>query len=248
MDVNQTNSIAAVHSDARRNKQETDHPSDTGNGKEDDKSPSGSWRDQDAVNFDHRLIDALTPEVQEMINALNQEIEPLRRKLSAAEKQLEELRQKVSQHVFLNVASHAEMRRDLEHVLSHRENLSISPVFVLMSVSNGDQVRLKYGRSGRERYLKEICQRISAHIKSADTFGSLGGNDFGLILLGTDLVVAQQSIATLTEEIVSVPISLSGDDVTVEMSAGAIDLRFIDSVDVAITTADKRVFQTNSAY
>lgn len=243
MDVNHTNSIAAVHPDGRQQKQGRDRPPGSETEKGDKNSTSGSWRDEDAVQFDHRLIDALTPEVQQMIDALNQEIEPLRRKLSCADQQLEEMRHLSARHAFIDIPSHTEMVRELEHVISHKINFSIPPVFVLISLSNGEQVRQQFGRKGREHYLAEFCQRIIANMQTTDTFGSLGGNDFALILFGKELVRAQQEMETLAGEVKKSPVHVSSNEVRVEMMFGTVDLRYEENAASAIQSGDRAVYK-----
>lgn len=241
MDVNNANSVAAVHSDGRQHKQGREHPPGSENNKDDSTSTSGSWREQEAVQFDHQLIDALTPEIQQMIDTLIREIEPLRRNISIVEQQLKDLRAHTARHSFIDIPSQSAMLRDLEHVISNKEKLSISPVFVLINITNGDQVRQQHGRNGRESFLVEFCARVAAKMQSSDTFGSLGGNDFGLILFGTDLAAAQQALDTLSEEVTKDPVQALGHDVMIEMASGAIDLQYVDSKEAAIYSVDRLV-------
>ncbi|NQW00014.1 MAG: diguanylate cyclase [Rhodospirillales bacterium] len=242
MDVNQTNGVAPVHADGRQHNHGREHAADPSDQKKGGKNPaSGSWRDQDAVNIDHQLLDALTPEVQAIIDQLNGEIEPLRGRLAHAEQQVEDLKGALARHAFLNIPNRVEILHDLDHVISHRESLSMASVLVLLHVANADSVRRKFGRRNLERYLIEFCRRVTDSKHPTDVFGCIGGNDFALILLGADMDQAGQSLAALTDRVLATPIDLAGTQVSVELISGCVELGQVSSVESAISAADQLI-------
>lgn len=246
MDVNYSSSIAAVHPEGRQTKQGHDQHPEQKDKSTDPDADSGSWRDKEAVDLDRHLLEAQKPEVKEMIDSLYREIEPLRLKLGIAEKQLEEVRKSAARHDFLDIPSHAEMRRDLDHILSHKGNLSSPPVLALLHIANSDDVRQRFGRSGQEAFLSDVCQRISQQVLSADTFGSLGGNDFALIMLGRELDMAKQSLVDLMDRVSREPVNLSGQAICPDIRYGVIDLRFTDSVEAAVSSVDRNLSEGTS--
>lgn len=245
MDVNQTNPLAPIHPDSRQNhhgqEQGKDQPPSHHEAKNNKDIISGSWRDLDAVDFDHGLIDALTPEVQNIIDTLNQEIEPLRHQLEWAEQRTEELKRATTQHAFLDIPNRLEMLRELEHVIAYKAQLSMPPVLVLVHITNADPIRRQHGRKALDSYLSEICHRISGLIKPTDSFGSLGGNDFALIFLGVNLAQAKADIEELVSKTTENPVLIKDSDIEIELLSGAIDLAGIDSAETALIEADRQI-------
>lgn len=242
MDVNPANTIAQTHPDGRKAPHGGEHKSEMLDQKEDNDAESGSWREEGAVEFDHGLIDSLTPEVQSIINALTQEIEPLRNKLVAAEARAENFKKAAAQHPFLSVPNRNEILRELRHVIAHRAVLTEPPVLVLLHVSNADQVRRDFGRQALDQYLVEICKRVMENIPSTDAFGCLGGNDFALLVLGVAYIEARQFTRELIGLVCSEPVMIDGKAVEVEFVFGATDLlENVTSTDaVARADADMR--------
>ncbi len=238
MDVNPANTITQTHPDGRKAPHGGEHKSDMLDQKDADDGESGSWRDEGAVAFDHGLIDSLTPEVQSVINALTQEIEPLRQKLKAAEARAEEFKKAAAQHPFLDIPNRSEILRELQHLIAHRAVLSVPPVLVLLHVRNADHVRRDFGRQMLDLYLTEVCQRVSDSIQPTDAFGCLGGNDFALLVLGVEFLEAREMVRTLIDDVCREPVNLSGKTVPVSLVFGAADLQENMTGEMAMAQAD----------
>lgn len=241
MDVNQTSAIAPAHPDSRQQNQARNPPSEKPKHDKQDDAPSGSWRDLEAVDFDHGLIDALTPEIQGVIDALNKEIEPLRRQLASANHQIEELKRGISQHSFLNVANRLELFRELEHVLANQAVFTVPPTLALLHVTNADRIRREFGRAKLDAYLFELSNRVRDGIRQTDSFGNIGGNDFALIILGVEIENAKREMAELVTRITSTPVHLGQIKVDAEISVGVASLEDVSSIEMALQKADTQI-------
>ena len=240
MDINQASPIMPKHPDSRTPHHERDHSSDADK-KEDDKTPSGSWRNSDAVDIDQSLIGAFTPEVQSIIDTLRHEIEPLRRRLDSAEHRVDEFRGLAAQHVFLNVPNRREILREIDHVIVHKAALSIPPILILMHIANADQVRRELGRQGLDRYLTEICERVSNTIEETTAFGNICGNDFALLMLGVDYTQAKRSAEQIVLTVCAEPIDMGGSSIPIQFLIGIADLRYVVDAQAAVLLADQNM-------
>jgi len=182
MDVNQTSAITALNQDAKKSPQQRE-PKDQET-TDDEQSPgdSGSWRELDAVEMDGGFFDAVTPEIQNVIDELNMRIEPLRAELERTKAREQQFRELAEHHVFLDVPCRREFLREINHVLKHRGQLSAPPAIIIMHVASADSVRMKAGRHALDRLLAEVVAMISEILHPTDVLGSLGGNDFGAVV------------------------------------------------------------------
>ncbi len=247
MDVNQTSTIAPTQPDGRQHGQSRDRGYDSSKQNKKKDAESGSWREREAVDFNHRLVDALTPEVQVIIDSLNQEIEPLRQQLERARSQLEEQRRNASQHTFLNVPNRQEIFRELSHVLQHHDELTTPPTLALLHVENADWVRVSYGRSKLDHFLSVISQRLTDEIRGTDSLGNIGGNDFALIILGIAPEFARDDVLELVAKITHDPIALGADNVKAKIHVGIASLNNVSSVDMAVKKTDENLMRELSS-
>ena len=240
MDVNQARPITSTHPDSRTPHHGRDHSSDSDK-KEDDKTPSGSWRNSDAVDIDQSLIGAFTPEVQSIIDTLRHQIEPLRRRLDAAEHRVDKFKGLAAQHAFLNVPNRREILREIDHVIAHKAELSIPPILILMHIENADQVRRELGRQGLDHYLAAICERVSNTIEETSAFGNICGNDFALLMLGVDYTQAKRSAEQIVSRVCAEPIDMGGSSISIKFLMGIADLRYVVDALAAVVLADQNM-------
>ena len=245
MDVTIANAITPTHPDSRKNQHGREPSSESTDQQKSQDPPADSWQEA-AVNIDQSLVGAFTPEVQTIIDTLTREIEPLRRRLEAAEQRSDELKELNTKHAFLDIPNRREIIRELEHALAHKEDLSFPPVLVLLHVVNADQVRAVSGRQGLDQYLTEICHRLSEAINPTDAFGSLCGNDLALLVLGMDFNQANEFTDKIVAKICSDPILLDGNPVSVELKTGLAELRYVSDASTAISIADQNMSSKTS--
>ena len=244
MDINQTNTIIPKHLDYRKHQQARNHSSSS-DGKNQDNQKSSSWREHQAVDVEQGWIDAFTPEVQSIIDTLKREIEPLRNRLSAAEQRADEFKELATRHALLNLPNRRETLRKINHVIAHKAELPTSSILILLHVANADQIRSKFGRQNLDQYLAEICERLSQNISETEVFGSICGNDFSLLMLGTDFAFAKLAAAQLITQVSEQPVVINSNSVTIKFLIGAADLSHVHDGEAAIALADQNMVQAD---
>jgi len=239
MDVNQATSIASVHQDAKKTPQQRD-PEEQGGGKDDqNQSTSGSWRDADAVEVDVSLIEGVTPEVQAIIDSLNQRIEPLRAELELAKGREAHFCELASRHSFLDIPCRREFMRELTHLLTHIDHLTMPPAVIVMHLVGIDAVRTKAGRLALDHVLEEVSDLFSSLLQPADVLGNLGGSDFGVILLSADETSASSVANRLRNGVSSHKFVWAGQTFHLDMVSGIRHLTMGTSAEATLDAADQ---------
>ncbi len=184
------------------------------------------------------LAAEITPAAQAALDALVAEIEPLRYQLKLAGEREARLKEDIARHAFLGVPSRREFMRELGHVLAHVEQLTTAPSVVVMHVAGADAIRRRHGRGPYEGALKHVADAIRASVHPTDAFGSLGGHDFGLVLLVADPVLARERARQIAEALNGKPYApAAGLPLDVIFGVAALTARL--SPDAALAYADR---------
>ena len=134
-----------------------------------------------------------------------------------------------------------EFSRELTHVLSNSEHLTPPPSLVVLHLVNADDIRRRFGRRALDAALIHVCAVIDANLHPTDVAGSLGGNDFGLILLVGNNELAQIKTQSLIDAVKAQPFPWQEETLTLEIVAGVATLENVDTPENAIQAADKEL-------
>ncbi len=230
MDVNRAQGVAALtnNSGGQKNPHKDSHDPETG-----DDTPDVP----DAYEIGG-LAAEITPAVQQLLDDLATEIEPLRAQLAMAHEREHQLRDELAHHAFLPVPGRREFLRELNHVLNHLGDLTASPSIALVYVSNADDVRESHGRDSLDRYLSFVASTLQRLLLPNDVVGNLGGNDFALILLGGDPDDAPNRLRGIIGTLAKTKAQVGAETVTIETLSGVSRLQPGQTAEAAICHAD----------
>lgn len=109
----------------------------------------------------------------------------------------------------------------LEHEL-HRAQRSATPVaFVLLDLDHFKQVNDLHGHRTGDAVLRAFADTVRARLRNSDVFGRTGGEEFGLVLPGTDAAGALWLVDAIRRAIEALELPGSdGRPLTVTVSAG----------------------------
>ena len=244
MDVNKTDAVTPVGSgglkkDGKRGTDEEQREKDQNT--EDEASGASPWEGTEAFAVDGLLAGVLTPEVQQAFDSLASQIEPLRAEVERAKGREAHFKELAAKHSFLPVPGRREFSRELTHVLSNSEHLTPPPSLVVLHLVNADDIRRRFGRRALDAALIHVCAVIDANLHPTDVAGSLGGNDFGLILLVGNDELAQTKAQSLIDAVKAQPFPWQEETLTLEIIAGVATLENVDTPENAIQAADKEL-------
>ena len=244
MDVKKTDVVAPIGSGGpkKEEKRGTDEEQ-RGKNRDTEAEASGTspWEGTAAFAVDGLLAGVLTPEVQQAFDSLARQIEPLRAEVERAKGREAHFKELAEKHSFLPVPGRWEFSRELTHVLSNSEHLTPPPSLVVLHLVNADDIRRRFGRRALDAALIHVCAVIDANLHPTDVAGSLGGNDFGLILLVGNNELAQIKTQSLIDAVKAQPFPWQEETLTLEIVAGVATLENVDTPENAIQAADKEV-------
>jgi diguanylate cyclase (GGDEF)-like protein len=239
MDVNKTDAVTpAGQSDPRKgdkrgvdDKQEKERDTD-------DKADESPWEGSEAFAVAGLLAGDLSPEIQKAFEGLARQIEPLRAEVERAKGREAHFKELAETHSFLPVPGRREFIRELTHITQNMEKLT-SPSLALLHLVNADDVRRRFGRKALDAMLAHVCAAIETVLHPTDVVGSLGGNDFGVILLNADQEQAQTKVGKIVKAVRKQPFPWQGEAISLEAVAGVTGLESNSEPETAIGNADR---------
>jgi diguanylate cyclase (GGDEF)-like protein len=109
----------------------------------------------------------------------------------------------------------------LEHELRRAQRSATPVAFVLLDLDHFKQVNDRHGHRTGDAVLRAFAETVRARLRSSDVFGRTGGEEFGLVLPGTDAVGALWLVEAVRRaiEAMAVP-GADGRPMAVTVSAG----------------------------
>ena len=240
MDVNRADAITPVGSGGgpkqERKRTPEEEKQDKGSGGQPHESP---WSGSEAFAMEGLLAGGMTPEIQKAFDNLARQIEPLRAEIDRARGREAHFKELAEKHSLLPIASRREFLRELAHVLNNMQHLTPPPNLMILHIRNADDVRLHSGRRALDGLLTHVCEVVRERLHPTDVLGSLGGNDFGVILLVGDQERARAKVAELTDALVAMPFSWRGSAIPIVAAAGAAAMTSASTTDAAVDAADR---------
>jgi diguanylate cyclase (GGDEF)-like protein/PAS domain S-box-containing protein len=134
------------------------------------------------------------------------------------------------------------LRLDTE--LARLKRFDIERAAVLMlDLDHFKQVNDTHGHAVGDAVLRHCAALIRAELRKIDTGGRLGGEEFAILLIGADLVAAEQSAERLRRKIAATPLAHEGKTIPITISIGVTALDPLDaSADLALTRADAALY------
>ena len=202
------------------------------------KNEVDSWGKLAAFKVDGLLLSGLSDEVQNVIETLRAELEQAKGREGY-------YRNLTESHAFLELHSRRFFLKKLSDIISRTEHFSSPPILLILSCQNGDRIRLKHGRLGLETVLKQFVKNIKNTIDQTDIFGSLGGHDFGLILLDCGPHKVSDYVEMMEQKIQSQVFYFESQKIKLDVRIGFKVLSTDDNCEKALNTIDASLCEQN---
>ncbi|MFQ5619781.1 MAG: GGDEF domain-containing protein [Rhodospirillales bacterium] len=163
----------------------------------------------------------LTPEVHQAIDTLMEKTEHLSQALEWTRDQRANLQKLADSHGFLPVLNRRAFVRELGNVLSQSEHLAAPASLLRLHVTNGATIRRERGRRAVDQALAHVCGVLAEELHPTDVVGSLGGDDFGVVLLAADLHGAVAKGAAVAMAVRGRPFEWEGEDIVLDVASAA---------------------------
>jgi diguanylate cyclase (GGDEF)-like protein len=239
MDVNKAEAIAPALDAINRHAPEQRHDGTHGGAGRQDEPAEHGWSDDDAVDVHGLPTDQLSPEAQRLIDALTQQIEPMRRELEQAHAREAQLKQLATIDPVLELPNRREFARELQHVIDHMAGLTPPPVLLLVHVADAARLRRRFGLATADAAMRHAARLIGQAMHPTDTLGRVGAFDLGVIMLNGDGENVALRTESMRRRFAAEPMRLSSGETALAVQTGSAVLRPGQSADAAIDAADR---------
>lgn len=173
------------------------------------------------------------------------QVESLEESLDRSNRRQRQLRVEASTDSLTGLANHEMIIAELEDELDQSPAPEL--VAVMADVDLFKTVNDTYGHLVGDKVLIEVARRMRAALRDVDSIGRYGGEEFLLLLRGSNLAVARQVAERIREHVAAQPINMQGLEVRVTLSLGVSVAAPGEAADELIARADKALYAAKSA-
>ncbi len=126
----------------------------------------------------------------------------------------------------------------------------VEPAAVMIAdVDHFKQVNDRWGHDAGDRVLCEIARRLKANMRAIDISCRYGGEEFVVVMPGSDLEAAKMAAERLRDAIESAPFALGEGrgETAITISAGVAQMRKDDDPEQVLARADRALYEAKHA-
>ncbi len=118
------------------------------------------------------------------------------------------------------VANRGSFQRTLERSIDESSRSLAPLVLLMMDVDRFKDVNDRYGHDAGDAALQHICNCLKERLRSTDTIGRLGGEEFGMLLHNTERGPALDLAEALRQRIATTPLLHEGQQIELSATFG----------------------------
>ena len=129
------------------------------------------------------------------------------------------------------------------HELARSQRHGPSPTLIILDIDHFKKINDRYGHPSGDAVLTYLAQLLRAGLRNVDIVGRIGGEEFAVVLVETNVEMAAPVIARLLERIREGAVTLA-DGATLKFTAsiGSTEILWGDTIDTAIQRADEALY------
>lgn len=118
------------------------------------------------------------------------------------------------------VASRGHFKQELLRSLQEAQRSQGHLVLVLLDIDHFKSVNDRWGHEAGDHALRHVCDLLQARLRVTDSLGRLGGEEFGLLLRGTDIASALPLVEQLRRQLTEQPLRYAEQDIELSATFG----------------------------
>ena len=126
------------------------------------------------------------------------------------------------------------IKLEFERWKRHKEPLALA----VLDIDHFKNINDTYGHPVGDKVLRTICQLIDKKVRESDFFGRVGGEEFAIIFIGSDLDNALKRLEQLRKSVENCKFGLKGKRVVITMSVGCALFNDDETPDIVYERAD----------
>lgn len=142
-----------------------------------------------------------------------------------------------NRHAFLERAEYAR-----QAALRQRQPLALA----MMDIDHFKQINDRFGHATGDEALTVFARTVRETLRAHETVGRLGGEEFAMVLPGTDLAGALQAAERLRQAVRAATVITSGTAYTMTVSIGVVVLDPNETLGMALARADHALYAAKS--
>jgi diguanylate cyclase (GGDEF)-like protein len=132
--------------------------------------------------------------------------------------------------------------RELERAISAHERYGFSTALVYADVRGLKQINDTLGHAAGDDALRHVAGALAGGIRTTDSVGRLGGDEFGVILSHLEEGIARERLLSIARAVQFAPLACDGAEIDVRLRFGMTMLVSGDNARMALTRADKAMY------
>ncbi len=185
--------------------------------------------------------------LEQTLASLVAEGEELRRELRMARSHIAALEKLVDEDPLMPVCNRRAFLRELTRMMAFAGRYGVAASLVYFDVNNLKQINDSHGHAAGDAVLTEVARVLVESVRTTDVVGRLGGDEFGVLLVQTDKILAEHKAEELAAAIAKRPVSWQGQTLAVSVAYGAYAFLGGENVSDVLCAADRAMYCRKSA-
>lgn len=173
------------------------------------------------------------------------QVDSLEESLDHAKRQQLRLRLEACTDSLTGVANHETIVAQLTEIL--RRSSVPKLVVAMVDIDFFKRVNDTHGHVVGDKVLSEVTRRMRAALRDVDSIGRYGGEEFLVLMNGSNMNVARRIAERIRVHVAEQPINLQGLEVPVTLSLGLAEAQPNESAESVIERADQAMYKAKEA-
>lgn len=186
-------------------------------------------------------------ESEEHIKKLTEKIAKMEGDSEHLRSHLEETQQQAYKDVLTGIPNRNAYEERLSEEVARARRYGSVLCMVVWDVDNFKNINDSYGHAAGDRVLKVIAEKLNDSIRETDFLARFGGEEFILLLPGTELEPTRQVAEKLRESIEATPFHFRDSNVTITVSGGIAQLKKDETTNSLFERADKALYKAKES-
>ena len=177
------------------------------------------------------------------LKAYHSEVVSLKEELSVAKKE-------ATIDFLTGLVNRRRLERALEDAIKDRKKRGYPSSLIFVDVDNFKQINDKYGHINGDLVLKELASIFRFYLRANTVIGRLGGEEFAILLPGTEIDDAVKVAERLRKIIENREIKINHDEskkIKITASFGVTEIKPDDTIEIVLNRADEAMYEAKKS-
>ena len=133
--------------------------------------------------------------------------------------------------------------KDLEHAIARLSRCGGSAAIVYVDVDGLKQINDRFGHQAGDAALIKVAQTLAASVRASDIVARLSGDEFAVLLLDADEIVAWNMALRIVENTLASRLSFGANSVSLSVATGVSVVEAGDEPHDVISRADTEMYR-----